>query len=244
MILAVTSVTISAQDRTLRVDYIFTGTDKSVEISLDEMSSFDGWAGRRVNLDQVPVRGNGQISLADAATGKVLYRQSFSSLFQEWQTTEEATKVRKAFENVFLLPMPAEKAVVRIELYDFFGSVYASLNHEVDPSDILIRKVDPVPAPHKYLLKRGSSENCIDVAIVAEGYTADEAEKFYSQAQVAMEAILAHEPFGEYKDRFNFVAVALPSEDSGVSVPGEGEWKKTALGSHFNTFHPSPPSDA
>lgn len=237
MILAVTSVTISAQDRTLRVDYIFTGTDKSVEISLDEMSSFDGWAGRRVNLDQVPVRGNGQISLADAATGKVLYRQSFSSLFQEWQTTEEATKVRKAFENVFLLPMPAEKAVVRIELYDFFGSVYASLNHEVDPSDILIRKVDPVPAPHKYLLKSGSSENCIDVAIVAEGYTADEAEKFYSQAQVAMEAILAHEPFGEYKNRFNFVAVALPSEDSGVSVPGEGEWKKTALGSHFNTFY-------
>ena len=52
-----------------------------------------------------------------------------------------------------------------------------------------------------------------------------------------MEAILAHEPFGEYKDPFNFVAVALPSEDSGVSVPGEGEWKKTALGWHFNTFY-------
>ena len=237
MILAVTSVTISAQDKTLRVDYIFSGTDRSVEISLDEMSSFDGWAGRRVNLDQVPVRGNGQISLTDAATGKVLYRQSFSSLFQEWQTTEEATKVRKAFENVFLLPMPSEKAVVRIELYDFFGSVYASLNHEVDPSDILIRKVEPVPAPHKYLLKSGNSENCIDVAIVAEGYTAAEADRFYQQAQVAMEAILAHEPFGAYKDRFNFVAVALPSEDSGVSVPGEGEWKKTALGSHFNTFY-------
>ena len=228
---------LSAQDKTLRVDYIFSGTDKSVEISLDEMSCFDGWAGRRVNTDAVPVRGNGQISLADAQTGKVLYRQSFSTLFQEWQTTEEATKVRKAFENVFLLPMPQSKAVVRVELYDFWGSIYASLNHEVDPSDILIRKIDPVPAPHRYLHQGGTSEECIDVAIVAEGYTEEEIEKFYAQAQIAMDAILSHAPFGDYKDRFNFVAVALESEDSGVSVPGEGEWKKTALGSHFNTFY-------
>lgn len=228
---------LSAQDRTLRVDYIFSGTDKSVEISLDEMSCFDGWAGRRVNTDAVPVRGNGQISLADAQTGKVLYRQSFSTLFQEWQTTEEATKVRKAFENVFLLPMPQSKAVVRVELYDFWGSIYASLNHEVDPSDILIRKIDPVPAPHRYLHQGGTSEDCIDVVIVAEGYTEEEMDKFYAQAQTAMDAILSHAPFGEYKDRFNFVAVALESEDSGVSVPGEGEWKKTALGSHFNTFY-------
>jgi hypothetical protein len=196
---------LSAQDRTLRVDYIFSGTDKSVEISLDEMSCFDGWAGRRVNTDAVPVRGNGQISLADAQTGKVLYRQSFSTLFQEWQTTEEATKVRKAFENVFLLPMPQSKAVVRVELYDFWGSIYASLNHEVDPVDILIRKINPVPAQHRYLHQGGTSEKCIDVAIVAEGYAEEELDKFYADAQTAMDAILSHAPFGDYKDRFNFV---------------------------------------
>ena len=44
-----------AQDKTLWVDYVFSGTDKSVEISLDEMSCHDGWAGRRVNLDEVPL---------------------------------------------------------------------------------------------------------------------------------------------------------------------------------------------
>ena len=227
----------TAQDKTLRVDYIFSGTDKAQEISLDELSCFDGWAGRRVNLDQAPVRGNGQIAMTDARTGKVIYRQSFSTLFQEWQTTEEATRVRKSFENVFLLPMPSETAVVKVELYDFRGGVSASLSHVVDPSDILIRRIEPQPAPHKYLLKSGNVEDCIDVAIVAEGYTAEEMDKFYMDAQTAMEAILAHEPFGQYKDRFNFVAVALPSEDSGVSVPGEGVWKKTALGSHFNTFY-------
>ena len=228
---------LSAQEQTLRVDYMFSGTDKSVEISLDEMSRFDGWAGRRNNLKEVPVRGNGQICMTDAQTGDTLYRMSFSTLFQEWQTTEEATKVRKSFENVFLLPMPSAKAKVNVHLYDFFGNIVASLNHEVDPSDVLIRYLRPEAPEHRYLLKSGSPEEKIDVAIVAEGYTAEEMSTFYADAQTAMEAILKHEPFGTYKDRFNFVAVALESEDSGVSVPGQGEWKNTALKAHFDTFY-------
>ena len=228
---------LSAQEQTLRVDYMFSGTDKSVEISLDEMSRFDGWAGRRNNLKEVPVRGNGQICMTDAQTGDTLYRMSFSTLFQEWQTTEEATKVRKSFENVFLLPMPSVKAKVNVHLYDFFGNIVASLNHEVDPSDVLIRYLRPEAPEHRYLLKSGSPEEKIDVAIVAEGYTAEEMSTFYADAQTAMEAILKHEPLGTYKDRFNFVAVALESEDSGVSVPGQGEWKNTALKAHFDTFY-------
>ena len=223
--------------QTLRVDYIFSGTDKASEISLDEMSCFDGWAGRRVNLKEVPVRGNGQILMTEAQTGDTLYRQSFSTLFQEWQTTEEATKLRKSFENVFLLPMPESKARVKVEIYDFYGNVCASLNHDVNPSDILIRKLSPAPAEHKYLLQSGSPQDKIDVAIVAEGYTKEEMGAFYADAQKAMEALFKHEPFGKYKDVFNVIAVGLESEESGVSVPGEGEWKNTALKAHFNTFY-------
>lgn len=230
-------VCLCAQDKTLRVDYIFSGTDKSVEISLDEMSSFDGWAGRRVNLTEVPVRGNGQVCMTDLQTGDTLYRQSFSTLFQEWQTTEEATKVRKSFENVYLLPMPVGKAMVRVELYDFWGNTAASLAHVVDPDDILIRKIVPEAPQHQYLMKNGSPEDKIDVVIVAEGYTSSESGKFYEDARIAMDAILSHEPFGQYKDRFNFIAVALESDDSGVSVPGEGAWRNTALKAHFNTFY-------
>ena len=228
---------LSAQEQTLRVDYMFSGTDKTAVISLDEMSRFDGWAGRRTNLKEVPVRGNGQICMTDAQTGDTLYRMSFSTLFQEWQTTEEATKVRQSFENVFLLPMPTTKAKVNVHLYDFFGNIVASLNHIVDPSDILIRHLNTQAPDHKYLLQSGTPEEKIDVAIVAEGYTAEEMDMFYADAQTAMEAILKHEPFGQYKDRFNFVAVALESQDSGVSVPGEGEWKDTSLKAHFNTFY-------
>lgn len=228
---------LSAADRTLRVDYVFSGTDRSSEISLDRMFCFDGWAGRRTNLDRVPVRGNGQICMTEAATGDTLYRQSFSTLFQEWQTTEEATHVRRAFENVFLLPMPEVKSYVEVEIYDPYGNVSASLKHEVEPSDILIRHLDPPVKEHRYILRSGDPSEKIDVLIAAEGYTDEEKDDFYQDASAAVEAILAHEPFGSFRDRFNFVAVPLCSADSGVSVPGKGEWKDTALKAHFDTFY-------
>lgn len=235
--LAFISLITFAQDKTLRVDYIFSGTDRTQEIALSEMTCFEGWAGRHVNMDKAPVRGNGQIIMSDASDGRVLYAQSFSTLFQEWQTTEESVHTRKAFENVFLLPMPEAEALVKVELYDFRGGISVSYTHKVKPDDVLIRRVSAVPAPHRYLSQGGPVEECIDVAIVAEGYTSDEMELFYSDAKEAMEAILSHKPFDRYKDRFNFVAVALESEESGVSVPGQGLWKNTALGSHFDTFY-------
>jgi hypothetical protein len=80
-------------------------------------------------------------------------------------------------------------------------------------------------------------ENCIDVAILAEGYTESEMDIFYRDAEATCEALFSHAPFDKLKDRFNIVAVASPSLDSGVSIPLNGEWKSTAVSSHFSTFY-------
>lgn len=235
-------LSLHAQDvdfgRTLRLDYIFSGDAKKQEISLSELTSFAGWAGRRHHLDSVPMRGNGQLVMTDAATGKVLYKHSFSTLFQEWLSSEEATRAHKAFENVFLVPMPKDSARVKVTLWGIHDKVLAEYEQTVNPRDILIRSLDgKKPAPHQYILRSGSSDTCIDIAIVAEGYTAAEAGDFYAKAHEATDALLAHEPFGRLKSKFNIVAVALPSEDSGVSIPKKNIWKQTALGSQFDTFY-------
>ena len=75
------------------------------------------------------------------------------------------------------------------------------------------------------------------MAILAEGYTAAEMDVFFRDAQNTCDALFAHEPFGRLKSRFNVVAVASESADSGVSIPRQGEWKQTAVGSHFDTFY-------
>ena len=195
-------------------------------------------AGRRHHLSEIPLGGNGEITMKDKATGQVIYRTSFSSLFQEWVTEEEASRVRKGFENSFLLPYPKKEAVVTVALKNVYHKVSTSLTHEVNPNDILIHQRGLARiTPHRYLLQSGSSKDCIDVAIMAEGYTEQEMDLFYKDAQTACDALFSHEPFKKLKNKFNVMAVASPSQDSGVSVPGKGEWKSTAVSSHFNTFY-------
>ena len=225
--------------QTLRVDYIFSGDATAQEVSLARLSRIEGWAGRRVNLDRPPLAGNGQIEMRaleeDGSPGRILYCNAFSTLFQEWVTTPEAKQVRRAFENVFLLPMPEGKAQVTVTLFDYHGAVSASFTHRIDPDDILIRPVGGTPPPHTWLWK--GREDGIDVVFVPEGYTAEEMDTFLDDVRTALESFAAHDPFGRMKDRFNVAAVLLPSAESGVSVPRKGEWKETAVGSHFDTFY-------
>ena len=225
-------------DKTLRIDYIFTGDDAHQHIYLDELSQLPSWAGRRHNLSELPLSGNGQLVMRDVESGECIYKTSFSSLFQEWLSTDEAQEVQKSFENTFLLPYPQRPAEIEIVLLDMNQKVIASMKHIARPDDILIHKKGYSNiTPHIYMQQNGKEEMCIDVAILAEGYRADEMELFYKDAQIACESLFAHEPFGSMKEKFNIVAVASPSVDSGVSVPGKGIWKHTAFSSHFNTFY-------
>ena len=225
-------------DKTLRADYLFTGNKKNQSVVLDELKSMDGWAGRGSNLDKLPLSGNGQLTMVDKATGVVIYRTSFSSLFQEWLGESEAENLSKGYENTFLMPFPKKEALVTVELFNARHEVSASFTHTVRPDDILIKKIGAKNVTdHKYLLNNGSSEKCIDVVIMAEGYTEAEMDLFYADAQKACDALFAHEPFKRLKSRFNVVAVASPSEDSGVSIPRENKWKSTAVSSHFDTFY-------
>ena len=277
--LSTASLDARLSEATLRVDYIFSGTDKECRIAVDELNRLEGWAGRRVRMQDVPLRGNGQVCMTAADSGDTLYRTSFSTLFQEWQATEEATRVSRSFENVFLLPMPSVPVNVTVELYDFHAQVMASLTHPVDPKDILIRPkggftqddvlryaaageatgalpagssvragsqvqssspataLSPSGIPARYVHYSGSPTECIDVVILAEGYTAAEADTFFKDAKTASESLFNHEPYASLSDRFNILAVAAPSADSGVSVPRQGLWKSTAIGSHFDTFY-------
>lgn len=225
-------------DKTLRVDYIFNGNASGQAICLDGLSALPTWAGRKHHLAELPLQGNGQIVMRNAASGKTIYTTSFSSLFQEWLETDEARNVTKGFENTFLLPYPLQPVEIEITLLDPRRNVRASMKHIVHPNDVLIeQKGNSHITPHKYLLHNDSPEKCIDVAILAEGYTLQEIQTFYEDADIACKSIFDHEPFKSMKKRFNVVAVASPSTDSGVSMPRLNEWKHTAFGSHFSTFY-------
>ena len=228
--------------RNLRLDYVFAGTNNTQDIFFEQAYTTPQWAGRRARLTDMPLRGNGQISMRDHDTDSLLFVHTFSTLFQEWQATEEATRVKKAFQTSYNVPMPRKAVDITVTLTDFHGKAVATLTHTVDPADILIRPIAQNGIPYDYIWKGGAGEQpdiagCIDLAIVAEGYTREQMGKFYRDCQRVADALFAHEPFTTLKSRFNIVAVAAESLQNGPSVPHEGRWSSTPAGTHYDTFY-------
>ena len=225
-------------DSTLRIDYIFSGNADVQMISVKEIKKSPHWAGRRTNLQTVPLDGNGDLTIYDASTNDVLYKNSFSSLFQEWLSTPEATETNRSFEFTLLVPKPHSKVVAEVVLRNNKNQATATFRHTIMPNDVLIKDMTAQKAePHKYLHKAGNPNECIDIAIVAEGYTKKEMKHFLKDAQTAADEILSYEPFSRYADKINFVAVMCPSIDTDVSTPQDNSWKQTAINSNFMTFY-------
>lgn len=232
------------QDSTLRLDYVLAGNAKQQNIYYSNASKQARWAGRKARLTEIPLHGNGQIMLSDHETGRLLYVHTFSTLFQEWQAEKEATRVDRAFQTSFNVPMPKRPIDVKVTLTDFHAQVKGELQHTIDPADILIRRVDEPQETFRYIwtgqtLPDGSPDvtSCIDLAIIAEGYTHEQMEKFYTDCRRVVDALFAHEPFTSMKSRFNVVAVATESPKSGPSIPHFGVWRQTPAGAHYDTFY-------
>ena len=273
LLLAASVGSVSAQafdeyftDATLRLDYIFAGNDHEQHIYLEEMKKQDKWAGRKNRLDEIFLKGNGQLIVKDHETQKTIYTWTFSTLFQEWQQYDEAKKVDKAFETSYNIPFPKKPVDITISLTNNHNVVTSQLTHTVNPKDILIRRIGDNGIPFHYVWKgrpdgdaaNGTADSpssrgyvpvpydefkdvnitdCIDLAIVADGYTEAEMGKFYSDCERAVDALFAWEPFKSLKNRFNVVAVAAPSRDSGPSVPHNDIWKSSSTNSHYDTFY-------
>ena len=71
---------------------------------------------------------------------------------------------------------------------------------------------------------------------MAEGYTADEQEKFVADAKRFTEALFKTPPYDTRREDFNIWAVDAVSEESGTDVSGKGIFKNTALNSGYYTF--------
>jgi len=153
--------------------------------------------------------------------------------------TEQATKLKCALEHVMLMPMPREKVEIEIRLFDFKQNPVTVLKHDFDPKDIIIRDLSAntiFPETLK-IIDNGNSEDHIDLAVLAEGYTKEELPMFYEDAKKMVEALFEFEPYKSNRNKFNVVAVAAESPQSGISEPAKGIWKQTACGTFFNFLY-------
>jgi hypothetical protein len=221
-------------DSTIRLDYVLGGNKANPNVTLAHTFKSKGWSGRQLNLNALPLGGNAQLTVT-TLDGDTIYRTSFSTLYHEWLQLNDT--VQRAYENSVLMPRPRKTVNVELKVLDYHHRTISMHRHVLNPADILIREL-PATGYKTYTVHSGSyTGNKIHVAILPEGFTADEMEKFHEYARRTANSLFSHEPFGTLRDRFDIIAVDVPSKDSDVSVPKDGIWRNTAFGSHFSTFY-------
>jgi hypothetical protein len=222
-----------------RADFQLSGNKSETKAYLVNIKQEPYWGGRRSQLATDMNLGQYRFQIIDSTTNKLLYTDGFSTLYYEWQTTNEAESVNKSFEQTIQFPFPLKSIIVRIEKRTDFEAWEPLLIFNMSPDDKLIKKSQPQKIAVKEIFKNKSSDQAIDIAIIAEGYTFAEQEKFFADAQKIGNQITSHQPFTKYKKRINIYAVGAISEESGISMPQNDDWKNTAVGSHFHTFYAS-----
>lgn len=222
-------------NKTLRFDFYHTGDKNSEIISFDKLIEEGEWSGNPKYLID-PFNYGNYILKIFSSKDELIYSKGFSTLFQEWQTTEEAKKIVKSFSGSVLFPYPKEK--VRLEIYrrdrkNIFQKLFEA---EINPSSYFIIKEKVAPYNSFKVYYSGESSKKLDIVFLPEGYSENEMQKFKDDCKRFASYLFDYSPFKENKDKINVWGIEAPSKESGTDIPGKNIWKQTALNSHFYTF--------
>ena len=222
-------------DRTLRFDYYHSGDVNEENYFFDELKSEPYWAGSKVSLIDTTGFGVQFFRIVDTATEKEIYSRGFCTLFNEWRDTPEAETMQRAYPEGVVFPCPKRECRIEIFARNKNGEPVKKFSQVIDPEAYtvkpFVRRYDTFDVSYK-----GNPEHCLDIVLIPEGYTASERAKFEAAAGHFADEMFKYSPFRENQWRINIRAVWVPSEESGVTIPGEHVWRNTAVGANFYTF--------
>ncbi|MGV8137526.1 MAG: M64 family metallopeptidase [Mangrovibacterium sp.] len=224
------------KDSTLRIDYLLGGTSDTAEVFIQHMKKEPHYGGSLINLIDDNDYGTYRYRLFDCQSRKLIFSRGFCPLFQEWQTTEEAAKMKKSFYQVAILPFPSVKVNFTIDRKAEDGHYQQLISLDIDPSDYFIVNEDTVPFDFEEVVKNGEPASKVDLVFLPEGYTQQEMSKFMDDVARMTDILFAAEPFASRKSDFNVYAVKVSSVQSGTDIPGERIYRNTVFSSTFYTF--------
>lgn len=226
-------------DKTMRVDYNHTGTKGEETFALDKVYEEGPWPGSRTRLVDNLNLGEYMMRVYDVASASLIYSRGFSSIFNEWQSTEESLAgIFRTFHETVRFPYPKHPVQVTISRRDrqmIFHQVFSTV---IDPnSPTQVNKGNRTARfKSKKLLDNGEPQNKVDLLIVGDGYAKADMAKFNKDAQHFADALFSTSPFKERKKDFNVWIIEVESNESGIDKPDKNEWKENTLGTMYNTF--------
>ncbi len=224
------------KNKSLRFDFLLGGNKTEVKVYPVQMKKEPFWAGSKKNLTDIFDYGSYRFRVFDAKSDSLIFSKGFCTLFQEWQTTAEAKTTDRTFYQSAIFPFPKRNVKLLIEARQWEGNFKTIYATEIDPNDYFILDEKPSSFETYRVLKNGNPEIKVDIAVLAEGYTENEKQKFFDDAKRVTGYLFEEEPFHSEKDKFNVTAVFTPSEESGTDIPGKGIYRNTRFNTSFYTF--------
>lgn len=223
-------------NKTLRLDYYHTGNDTSDSYSFDELIEEPFWGGSQHKLLDEFDYGKYKFIVKDYSSGKEIYSRTYSTLFSEWQTTDEAKQTIKSFSETVVFPYP--KNIVLVEFYsrDRKNILHKKFEFVVNPNSYFVKTERKNEYENFEVIHNGKSNEVVDIVIIPEGYIESEMSKFKKDCDGFVNYLYNASPYKENKHKFNVWGIYAPSKESGTDVPAENIWKNTTINSQFYMF--------
>jgi hypothetical protein len=84
------------------------------------------------------------------------------------------------------------------------------------------------------ILTNGPTSNRLNIVVLSEGYTNSQLAQFVVDATNAVNALLSHPPYQEYRNYFNAFAIKIASNQSGSDHPSSGIYRDTYFNSTYD----------
>jgi IgA peptidase M64/peptidase M64-like protein len=235
LLLIATSAT--AAPRTMRVDYYHSGNAKQEMFSLDRVVKEPGeWPGDLSKTIDRTSLGKYFFDVRDTS-GRVLYSRGFSSVYGEWETTEEAAKINRTFHESVRFPTPDAGVTIVLRKRDAKNQFQDVWSIDVDPKGMFVdTSSPPAPGPLIEIQKSGDPATKVDLLLLGDGYTAAERGKFERDARRMVDILFAASPFKERRSDFNVWGLVPAAAESGISRPSTGVHRASPLGATYDAF--------
>jgi IgA Peptidase M64/Peptidase M64 N-terminus len=234
-----THLLLAAAVLTMRVDYYHTGNATQERFSLDRIVVEPlPWPGDPSKTIDTSRRGRYFFEVIDEATKKVVYSRGFASMYGEWETTAEAKAMNRTFSESLRFPTVDKPARIVLKKRDAKNGFQDIWTTKVDPADKFIVRAGALASagPLIKLHERGDPATRLDLLVLGDGYTAAERPKFERDAKRLLAVFFATSPFKERENDINVWGLVPASTDSGISRPSDHIYKRSALGTSYDTF--------
>jgi IgA Peptidase M64/Peptidase M64 N-terminus len=171
------------------------------------------------------------------ANGRVLYSRGFSSIYGEWETTAEAQKIDRTFEESLRFPVPSSPVRLVVKKRDAKNTFRDVWTVAVDPADKFVLRNTALPAGALIKLHEGGDPTTkLDFLILGDGYTAAERPKFERDARKLVTTVFQTSPFKERQRDINIWGLVPAAAQSGISRPSQKIYRRSPIGATYDAF--------